>query len=394
MSETIGKRLRAARVAKGMSIEDAAFETRIQPSYIRGLEHDDYSGFASTTYAKSFLTLYSRYLSVEAEDALQYFAGSDDIRISGPGFMPTLSSAVATSPAPGRRENRPAASRADSPGFAPMLLGGVVLLLVVAIPVLWYIGKDAGSIEEATSKAKSIADATRQEIKTAAAGSENQNQEVPADTAPQTPVVTPEPAIAAPQEAISPSVPVPSSVPPMPLAQKGSSRGAAADWVLDSTRPEIPSAPKSTETAPKKPATPITAVPVAEDTLGVQTNAPEPGVVDLPPAPETTVRAVPAAPLHANPIAIDTDPFASAPEPPAAAKGGDKGKSKAAPAEEAPKPVVAAPAAPASGPIRATPLIAVPFVPEAEPATEEKKPEEPAFTDPRNRFPRPVEPEN
>ena len=180
----------------------------------------------------------------------------------------------------------------------------------------------------------------------------------------------------------------------MPLAQKGNSRGAAADWVLDSTRPEKSVTPKLTETAVKKPATPITAVPVAEDTLGAQTDAPEPGVVDLPPAPETTVRAVPAAPLHANPIAIDTDPFASAPEPSAAAKGNGKGKSKSAPAEEAPKPVVETPAAPASSPIRATPLIAVPFVPEAESTTEEKKPEEPAFTDPRNRFPRPVEPVN
>ncbi|MCP5551604.1 MAG: helix-turn-helix domain-containing protein [Akkermansiaceae bacterium] len=54
MAETIGVRLRNARRAKGQSIEDVSHATRIHANYIRGLEHDDYSGFASTTYAKSF----------------------------------------------------------------------------------------------------------------------------------------------------------------------------------------------------------------------------------------------------------------------------------------------------------------------------------------------------
>lgn len=376
MSETIGKRLRAARVAKGMSIDDAAFETRIQPSYIRGLEHDDYSGFASTTYAKSFLTLYSRYLGVEAEDALQYFAGSDDIRISGPGFMPTLSSAVAVGSASVRRENHPAKSRADSPGFAPMFLGGVVVLLVIAIPALWYLGKDAGSIEEATSKAKSIADATRQEIKTAASGSPVQ-EAPPADNSPGQPAVSEPPKMAN----------VATTFSPLPSSPKGRSQGAAADWVVESALPEK-SAPSKAAAEPP-PVKPLAAVPITTDTLGAPENAaPKTSVAELPSAPEPT-RAVPAAPLHANPISPDTDPFAAS-ESEAPAPAPAKTKAKPAPVEQ-PDPTEVAPAA---GPIRATPLIAVPFVPEAEPATEEKKPEEPPFTDPRNRFPRPVTSEN
>ena len=83
MAETIGSRLKAARESKGMSIDDVAFETRIRGTYLKCLEADDYSQFASTTYAKSFLTLYSRFLEVEVDEAMHFFKGRDEIHLSG-----------------------------------------------------------------------------------------------------------------------------------------------------------------------------------------------------------------------------------------------------------------------------------------------------------------------
>ena len=64
MAKTIGERLREAREQKSLSIEDVAHATRIHANTLRGLEDDDYSGFASTTYAKSFLNLYARHLEI------------------------------------------------------------------------------------------------------------------------------------------------------------------------------------------------------------------------------------------------------------------------------------------------------------------------------------------
>ncbi len=70
MVTTLGQRLRAAREKRGLSLEDAAHFTRIPAVRLRNLETDNYASFGSMTYARSFLKLYSRYLSVDASEIL------------------------------------------------------------------------------------------------------------------------------------------------------------------------------------------------------------------------------------------------------------------------------------------------------------------------------------
>lgn len=65
--EHIGARLRAARQAAGLSIEDVSFRTRLPRSVLLALEGEDFSTFASPVYAKSFLMQYSDFLNVEAD---------------------------------------------------------------------------------------------------------------------------------------------------------------------------------------------------------------------------------------------------------------------------------------------------------------------------------------
>ncbi len=70
MVTNLGQRLRAAREKRGLSLEDAAHQTRIPAFRLMHLERDNYAAFGSMTYARAFLKLYSRFLNVDASEIL------------------------------------------------------------------------------------------------------------------------------------------------------------------------------------------------------------------------------------------------------------------------------------------------------------------------------------
>ncbi|MES2657686.1 MAG: helix-turn-helix transcriptional regulator [Verrucomicrobiota bacterium] len=73
-SGQIGEELRKARETAGLSVDDIVSKARISRSVIEALEAEDFSVFASPTYAKSFLSQYSDFLGVDARlwlDALE-----------------------------------------------------------------------------------------------------------------------------------------------------------------------------------------------------------------------------------------------------------------------------------------------------------------------------------
>lgn len=157
MAKTIGERLRETREQKGLSIEDVAHATRIHANTLRGLEDDDYSGFASTTYAKSFLTLYARHLEIEVGDALEQFSHNDTAPIvSGANYIRS----VANSIKPVERTNdlrssgshyaEPKKSRpANEQPAHPIVLGMFLLLVMGVFGLLLYAGNKAETPEEA-----------------------------------------------------------------------------------------------------------------------------------------------------------------------------------------------------------------------------------------------------
>ena len=69
----IGDRLRAARLAKGVSLEEAAAATRIRRSALQALETDDFSTLPAAVYTRGFLLIYARYLGLIAEEILEEF---------------------------------------------------------------------------------------------------------------------------------------------------------------------------------------------------------------------------------------------------------------------------------------------------------------------------------
>lgn len=69
----IGEQLKESREKKKLTLADVSHHIRVPAATLKALEENDYSGFPSPTYAKSFLSQYSQYLDIDAEDWLECF---------------------------------------------------------------------------------------------------------------------------------------------------------------------------------------------------------------------------------------------------------------------------------------------------------------------------------
>lgn len=72
MPPTLGQRLKHAREALGLTVQDVTHQTRLPGQRVRDLEEDRYTGSGSLTYAKSFLTTYAKLLGVDASSVLDH----------------------------------------------------------------------------------------------------------------------------------------------------------------------------------------------------------------------------------------------------------------------------------------------------------------------------------
>jgi len=75
MTATVGEQLRNAREQKRLTIEQAAFATRIKPEYLRALEMDEREVIPSQVQAKGFLRLYTGYLNLDSKPLLERWNG-------------------------------------------------------------------------------------------------------------------------------------------------------------------------------------------------------------------------------------------------------------------------------------------------------------------------------
>lgn len=292
MAETIGKKLRVTRESKGLSLNDVAFETRMHPSFVEALEMDDYSAFANTTYARSFLTLYCRFLNVEAGDAIEQFSGGRNVTWNSNGSLTVLQTVGGADSAPRERffaRPEPVAmgKGRNAPRF-PIGLGLMVLLLLVAIPILYIVGRNAESPEEAQAKLLQLTrglsnkDKVPVEVNSAAA---HQDSSPP----PQVSVAVADPGSpTAASSVAAPSVAVPADGNPSPVK-------------VVEPAPVVPSVPLPVATEVTQPgpvttapnavplrASPIIAIPVDPNA------ADEPVIEESAPAPLPTAEASPA----------------------------------------------------------------------------------------------------
>ena len=121
MSDPVGKLLAQARHKRGLTIDEAAYATKLRPDKILALENDDYASFASNAYAKGFLKNYARYLEVDVADFLSTIDSTLPISVADYQYLSNAPERP-SSPEPVRRDRRP-------PSLVPLLIGAVVVFM-------------------------------------------------------------------------------------------------------------------------------------------------------------------------------------------------------------------------------------------------------------------------
>lgn len=84
----LGETLRAQREKKGITLEQAASDTRIREKFLKGLEDSDYQTLPGTVYTKGFLRNYAEYLELDAEELVAQFHQERDQPEAPRAFKP------------------------------------------------------------------------------------------------------------------------------------------------------------------------------------------------------------------------------------------------------------------------------------------------------------------
>src|SRR5690348_11018549 len=119
--EGLGKKFQDARIARGLTLDEAARLTKIRPSRLAEIEADDFSQFPSLAYAKGFLLIYGKFLDVDVTPYLDAFETSREVSVDGYSY---LQEAPGTTPLPVAR--RQVTKR---PALMPLLIAVGVLVL-------------------------------------------------------------------------------------------------------------------------------------------------------------------------------------------------------------------------------------------------------------------------
>lgn len=332
---TIGQKLGETRREKGLTVNDVAHVTRIHPNMILNIEEDDFSKFPSVAYAKSFLRKYSDYLGVDLSTSMDHLNSGTTVRLSDNELMGEMKKTIKKDSL-FRLERRPKGfrRRSEKPGGAPLFLNFILLALILALAIFYFLGYNASSIDEAKSD---IATGLNSAIPFAGTAEPTKDLpspvSAPAAAATPAPVATP-PAAPAQNPSVATTTPAPvapGTTPQYPVIKEAVT--PPRDENLPAAIPENPLRPRNTPRMvfaeePVKPLSagelPLTGKPTVE--------------------PQAALR-----PEGTDPAAAGTTNPASTPAPASTSGSNPAGDTPPAPA---PAP------APASQPIRAVPVAA------------------------------------
>ena len=286
--EGLGKKFQDARLARGLTLDEAARLTKIRPSRLAEIEADDFSQFPSLAYAKGFLQIYGKFLDVDVTPYLDAFETSQQMTVDGYAYLQQDQPA----PKPRRIRARPRAPvvrrqrSGDRSSPLPLLIAvGVIALGFILMRLIMNIQRIAphqmvGVPQPTTSQAP------------------------PAQAQPtQAPVAQAQPK-QAPAASIAPVAPAPSRAPSRPPAAVVEAQPKKAPPVA-SAPPSIapaPSPPPQTAVAeaPKKAAQPVATVapsiPIPDAFVPAFANANAAAKASVPPKEPEVRRAEPVRP--------------------------------------------------------------------------------------------------
>jgi cytoskeleton protein RodZ len=116
----LGDALRQQREQMGVTMEQAAEDTRIRQKFLQAIESGDYQSLPGTVYTKGFLRNYAHYLNLDAEEMLALYTGERG----------------GTDPARTFAPMRPLVKRSFI--FTPTVLVPVVVLAGILLFVLYF----------------------------------------------------------------------------------------------------------------------------------------------------------------------------------------------------------------------------------------------------------------
>jgi cytoskeletal protein RodZ len=121
--EGLGKKFQEARIARGLTLDEAARLTKIRPSRLAEIEAEDFSQFPSLAYAKGFLLIYGKFLDIDVTPYLEAFEGSENVTVDGYSYLQE-----SAPPKPVRTPvvRRPSSERRS---ITPVIIGAIVLVV-------------------------------------------------------------------------------------------------------------------------------------------------------------------------------------------------------------------------------------------------------------------------
>ena len=143
--EGLGKKFQDARLARGLTLDEAARLTKIRPSRLAEIEADDFSQFPSLAYAKGFLLIYGKFLDVDVTPYLDVFETSREVTVDGYSYLQDQpapkSRRVRTTRAPVVRRQRTSGDR-RSP-FPILIAVGVIVVGFILMRLIMNIQRIA-----------------------------------------------------------------------------------------------------------------------------------------------------------------------------------------------------------------------------------------------------------
>src|SRR5256885_9232988 len=139
--EGLGKKFQDARIARGLTLDEAARLTKIRPSRLAEIEADDFSQFPSLAYAKGFLLIYGKFLDVDVTPYLDAFETSQQVTVDGYSYLQDQPAPKPRKVRPSRPSSAPRMPRAprsrDRSSPVPILIAvGVIVVGFVAMRLI------------------------------------------------------------------------------------------------------------------------------------------------------------------------------------------------------------------------------------------------------------------
>lgn len=123
----LGERLRSARKARALTIEQAAYTLKLDISILRALEDERYAVLGAPVFVRGHLKAYARLLDLSEEAVLQAYRAADPAADALPKVAREIEKPLTTSP-------------------GPLAILAAVLLALIAMGVIYALGSGAGPV--------------------------------------------------------------------------------------------------------------------------------------------------------------------------------------------------------------------------------------------------------